>query len=83
MMGVELVADRKTKARLPASAKVAGRVAMAARRHGVLVRGLPNSDIVALSPPFIVTLEEIGLIAGGLRKAIDDVTRELRSEGLI
>lgn len=83
MMGVELVADRETKARLPASAKVAGRVAMAARRHGVLVRGLPNSDIVALSPPFVVTQEEIGLLAGGLRAAIDDVTKELRSEGLI
>ncbi len=83
MMGVELVADRDTKARLPATAKIAGRVATAARRHGVLVRGLPNSDIIALSPPFIVTADEIALIAAGLRNAIEDVTQELRGEGLI
>ena len=83
MMGVELVANRTTKERLPAATKVAAKVSAAARRHGVLVRGLPNSDIIALSPPFIVTREEIGLIASGLRRAIDDVTRELRAEGLI
>lgn len=81
MMGVELVADRASKARLPANAKPAGRVALAARRHGVLVRGLPNSDIIALSPPFIVTEEELGIIASGLKRAIEEVTQELRLEG--
>jgi L-2,4-diaminobutyrate transaminase len=83
MMGVELVADRESKKQLPAAAKVAGRVATAARRHGVLVRGLPNSDIIALSPPFIITPEELQLIAAGLCHAIEDVTHDLKAEGLL
>jgi len=81
MMGVELVADRESRQPAPVTAKFAGRVALAARRHGVLVRALPNSDIIALSPPFIVTEREIGLLAEGLRNAIVDVSRELKAEG--
>jgi len=83
MMGVELVADSDAKAAFPAAAKVAGRVAFAARERGILVRALPNSDVIALSPPFVVTEEELGLLADRLRAAIMDVVPGLKAEGLI
>lgn len=81
MMGVELVADRATKAAFPASLKVAGRVALSARRRGVLVRALPNSDVIALSPPFVVTDAELSQLAETLRDAVDEVTADLVREG--
>ncbi len=81
MMGVELVADRATKATFPASLKVAGRVALSARRRGVLVRALPNSDVIALSPPFVVTDAELSQLAETLRDAVDEVTADLVREG--
>jgi len=48
-----------------------------------LVRALPNSDVIALSPPFVVTEEELGLLADRLRAAIMDVVPGLKAEGLI
>lgn len=81
MMGVELVADKTDKTAFDATIKVAGRVSVAARRRGILVRALPNSDTIALSPPFIVTEAELLALANGLRDAIVDVTAELRAEG--
>ncbi len=83
MLGVEFVADRLTREPLPASAKTAARIALAARRHGVLVRALPNSDVIALSPSFIITEEEVGALATALRKAIGDVAGELKEEGVL
>jgi len=81
MLGVELVADRANRQPTAPATKFAGRVSLAARRHGVLVRALPNSDVIALSPPFIVTEEEIGLLAAALREAILEVSAELKAEG--
>ncbi|GKX33866.1 MAG: putative aminotransferase y4uB [Rhizobiaceae bacterium MnEN-MB40S] len=83
MLGVEFVADRQTREPLPTAAKTAGRIALAARRHGALVRALPNSDVIALSPPFIITEEEISELASALRKAIEDVASELKEEGML
>jgi L-2,4-diaminobutyrate transaminase len=58
-------------------------VALAARRRGILVRALPNSDVIALSPPFVVTEAELSLLAETLRDAIAEVTAELAREDLI
>lgn len=82
MMGIELVADKAEKRAFPATAKVAGRVSLAARRHGLLLRALPNSDVLALSPPFNISHEDMEAIAERARLAIGDVTVELRKEGL-
>ncbi|MGK6311472.1 aminotransferase family protein [Neorhizobium sp. DT-125] len=82
MMGIELVADKREKRSFAASAKVAGRVSLAARRHGLLLRALPNSDVLALSPPFVISLEEMSTIAERAHAAIVDITHELKAEGL-
>lgn len=83
MMGVELVADQANKTAFAPTIKAAGRVALAARRRGILVRALPNSDTIALSPPFIVGEAELATLANGLRDAIADVAVELRAEGCL
>ncbi len=81
MMGVELVADRASKTAFAPYVKAAGRVALAARRRGILVRALPNSDTIALSPPFIVTETELTTLANELSDAITDVAADLCTEG--
>jgi adenosylmethionine-8-amino-7-oxononanoate aminotransferase len=50
---------------------LAVKVAKAARAHGVLLRPLVRS--LAISPPLIITVEEIGKIADGIRGGLDDL----------
>jgi adenosylmethionine-8-amino-7-oxononanoate aminotransferase len=77
MMGIELVADRSTKAPFPRSEKVTERVLAAARDDGLLlypstgcVDGT-DGDLVMLGPPFVITDEEIVDAAARTRAAID------------
>jgi putrescine---pyruvate transaminase len=48
-----------------------GKAAMGVRPHGVILRALGRE--LAISPPLIITVEEIGLIADGIRAALDDL----------
>jgi adenosylmethionine-8-amino-7-oxononanoate aminotransferase len=50
---------------------IPGKAALAVRRHGLILRALGQA--LAISPPLIVTAEEIGLIADGIRGALDDL----------
>lgn len=78
MMCVENVADKTTKALLPAEAHVGDRIATAAQKRGLLVR--PIGHLNVLSPPLILTREQIDTLVATLREAIcevmDDLTRE-------
>ena len=79
MLGLELVADRETRAPLPRADRVAERVVRAARERGLLLysgTGLANGtdgDGILLGPPFVVTDEELVAVADGLAGAIDAV----------
>ena len=65
MVGVELVADRATRAPFPRSARVTEAVVRGARERGVLVYSGTgnadgtNGDTILLGPPFVVTDEEL------------------------
>ena len=48
---------------------------------GVITRALPLSDSISFSPPFVISVDEIGEMVGIVRRAVDEVTAELRSEG--
>jgi adenosylmethionine-8-amino-7-oxononanoate aminotransferase len=48
-----------------------GKAAKAIRPHGVLLRGLGRE--LAVSPPLIITVGEISLIAEGIRAGLDDL----------
>ncbi len=68
MIGIELVADRGTKAPFPRAAQVTERALAAAREDGLLlysstghVDGL-DGDLLLLGPPFVVSDEELDLL---------------------
>jgi adenosylmethionine-8-amino-7-oxononanoate aminotransferase len=58
-------------AALEQDAALPAKVAKAARRHGVFLRPLVRE--LAISPPLIITVDEIGLLAEGIRGGLDDV----------
>jgi len=77
MIGVELVADRETRAPFPRAARVTESVVREARDRGVLLySGTGNAngvdgDTILLGPPFIVTDDELETIIAVLTEAID------------
>ncbi len=77
MIGIELVADRETRAPFPRAARVTEAVVAAARDRGVLVySGTGNAngvdgDTILLGPPFIVTEPELERIAAVLAESIE------------
>jgi adenosylmethionine-8-amino-7-oxononanoate aminotransferase len=81
LLGVELVADRETRAPFPRSERVTERVLRAGREAGVLLysgTGLAdgtNGDAIVLGPPFVVTDEELVAIADRLAAAIEQATQ--------
>ena len=80
MMCVENVADKKTKALLADEIHVGDRIAKAAQKRGVLVR--PIAHLNVLSPPLILTREQIDILVSTLREAIVEVMDDLRREKL-
>jgi len=79
MVGLELVADRETRAPFPRAERVAERVVRAARDAGLLLysgTGLADGtdgDGILLGPPFIITDAELTQIVEGLSAAIESV----------
>src|SRR5579864_7794135 len=79
LAGVELVRDRKTKEPFDVSMGVARSVWTAALEMGVIVRPLPG-DVIALSPPFVISEREIDRVVTVLDQAIAGVARELHAQ---
>jgi len=77
MVGIELVADRASRAPFARSARVTEAVVAASRRNGLLVySGTGNADgvdgdLILLGPPFVVTDAELGQISETLAAAIE------------
>ncbi len=75
--GIELVADRETKAPLDPSRGVAARVKKAAFEAGLICYPMSGTidgrqgDHVLLAPPFIISDSEIGELVSRLRTAVD------------
>ncbi len=82
MVGLELVADRETRAPFPRSAKVTEAVVRGARERGVLLySGTGNAngvdgDTILLGPPFVVTDGELVRIVSVLADAIEAATMQ-------
>ena len=80
MVGIELVADRETRAPFPRAARVTEAVVHAARERGVLLysgTGLADGtdgDSILLGPPFIVTEDELKRIAAVVAEAVAAAT---------
>ena len=82
LVGVELVADRATRAPFPRSARLIESVMTHARAAGLLLyHGTGNADgtngdTVLLGPPFVVTDEELRQIAESLGDAVEKASAE-------
>jgi putrescine aminotransferase len=74
--GIELVRDRETKESFDVSLGAARRVWLEALDHGVIVRPLPG-DVLAMSPPFVISEEQIDRMVIVLDNAIGRVAKEL------
>ncbi len=87
LVGVELVADRETRAPFPRSARVVETVVRAAKERGVvLYSGTGNAngvdgDTILLGPPFVVTDPEMERIVDVLAAAIETAASAAASIG--
>ncbi|MFB3738235.1 MAG: aspartate aminotransferase family protein [Candidatus Velamenicoccus archaeovorus] len=79
MIGIELVADRGSKAPFPRGRQVTEQVLAAARAHGLLlysstghVDGI-DGDLVMLGPPFVISDEECALVVERTVAAVAEV----------
>jgi adenosylmethionine-8-amino-7-oxononanoate aminotransferase len=71
MAGIELVQDRATRTRFPASAGRGGAATKRARELGLITRPLPD-DILLLAPPLVISDEQVDRIVEILAAAIDE-----------
>ena len=75
--GIELVADRETKAPFDPSRKIAGRIKTAAFEAGMVCYPMSGTidgqsgDHVLLAPPFIIEDSQIDELVGKLSIAVD------------
>ena len=82
MRAVEFVAAREPPVAFDPSLKVAGRIVEEAFERGVIGRALPQTDTVSMSPPFIISEQEIDTAVSTLRAAADRVLQHLEDEGV-
>jgi adenosylmethionine-8-amino-7-oxononanoate aminotransferase len=80
LAGVEFVADRHTRTLLPGSLTAGKRVAAECRRRGLIVR--PLGDVVGISPPLVITEEQIDALVDILAAAILTVADGLVADGI-
>ena len=71
--GIQLVADKATKAPLDPSLNVATRVMQSALGEGLIVRALPGTESIAMSPPLIISETEVDLLVERLTHALRGV----------
>jgi len=72
MVGIELVAERASRAPYPAAARIGHRVILAARERGVILRPLGN--VIVLMPPLCVGAGEVEELVRVTRDSIAAVT---------
>lgn len=73
MVGIELVADRETKAAFPAGKRMGHQVTLAARKQGVIIR--PLGDVVILMPAPGMPAEQVHQLCDVVFAAIDEAVR--------
>ncbi len=80
MMCVENVADKETKALLPDELNIGKRISDICEGMGLMVR--PIGHLNVMSPPLVLTEDDVGFITRTLDKAIGKVTDQLVREGV-
>ena len=78
---VEIVCDKATKQSFEPKAGVAAYLVRRAQHHGAILRNMPG-DIVAFSPPLVISETEIDEMMGCFGKALDDTWAMVKEKGL-
>jgi 4-aminobutyrate--pyruvate transaminase len=78
---VEIVRDKTTRQSFDAKAGVAAYLVRRAQHHGAILRNMPG-DIVAFSPPLIISESEVDEMMGCFGKALDDTWAMVKEKGL-
>ena len=73
LSAVELMEDAKAGTFYDPPGKLAGQVAAAMVRRGVIARAMPEGDIIGFAPPLSLTPEEADTVARVTAEAIDEV----------
>jgi 4-aminobutyrate--pyruvate transaminase len=77
LTGIEMVADKETRAQFDPGRQVGATVDRHARKHGLITRFV--GDRVAFSPPLIITEAEIDEAVVRITRAMDDTWSEIRT----
>ena len=70
--GIELVADRATKAEFEWADQVGSRICRLARSHGLLIR--PIADVLIVMPPLAISVEQLGEMLDVMWRCLVEVT---------
>ena len=76
---IELVADKDSRANFDPKAKIGARLTRLCEANGLIGRSLPG-DVLAFSPPLIITAAEIDEMLDGVGRALDELAAQLRGE---
>jgi 4-aminobutyrate--pyruvate transaminase len=79
---IEIVRDKATKQSFDSKAAVAAHLVRRAQEHGAILRNMPG-DIVAFSPPLIISESEVDEMMRCFGKALDDTYAMVREKGMI
>jgi 4-aminobutyrate--pyruvate transaminase len=79
--GLEIVADKATKAKFPPEVGAAKIVETKCLDHGLILRAL--GDVLAISPPLIISQSELGDLLARLKRGLADAEADLRGRGLL
>jgi adenosylmethionine-8-amino-7-oxononanoate aminotransferase len=80
MICIENVSDKATKSLFPEELDIGRWITNEAAKRGVLVR--PIGHLNVLSPPVVLTKEEVNHIVSTLRESIEAVMVDLEKQGL-
>ena len=80
---IEFVADKKGRVRFDPTLKVGARLAAACREAGVIVRPLPDGDILGFSPPLTITPSEVDEVLDCVARGVSGEIDKLVAEGVL
>lgn len=78
---LEFVADKRSRSLFDPTLQVGPRLAAACREEGLIVRPLPDGDMVGYSPPLIVTRDDVDEIVARTERAVRRTADSLVAEG--
>jgi 4-aminobutyrate--pyruvate transaminase len=78
---IELVQDKEMRRNFDATRRIGARLVKLGEEHGVILRGLAN-DVIAFSPPLIITEAEIDEMLDRTARALEALTQQMQRESL-